>query len=126
MPLYIKDAAVAELAKDLARRSRSSVTDLVRQALESERERVERAEAARDAEVRAIQERFRRDWPEGSSNHDFLYDQDGREIERRPLDTVRGANTLTLDASQRPAGLYYLILGVPGKRMLETQWIKGQ
>jgi hypothetical protein len=80
MPLYIKDAGVAELAKDLARRSRRSVTDLVRQALENERERIERAEAARDEEVRAIQKRFRRDWPEGSSNHDFLYDQNGQPI----------------------------------------------
>ena len=75
MPLYIKDAGVAELAKDLARRSRRSVTELVRQALENERGRIERTEAARDEEVRAIQKRFRRDWPEGSSNHDFLYDQ---------------------------------------------------
>ena len=75
MPLYIKDAGVAELAKDSARRSRRSVTELVRQALENERGRIERTEAARDEEVRAIQKRFRRDWPAGSSNHEFLYDQ---------------------------------------------------
>lgn len=80
MPLYIKDAGVAELAKDLARRSRCSVTDLVRRALENERERIEKLEAARDEEVRAIQERFRRTWPEGSSNHDFLYDQNGQPM----------------------------------------------
>ena len=80
MPLYIKDASVADLAKDLARRSRRSVTELVRQALENERERIEKTEAARDEEVRTIQERFRRDCPEGSSNHDFLYDQNGQPV----------------------------------------------
>lgn len=80
MPLYVKDAGVAELAKELARRRRCTVTELVRHALESERERIEKADAARDEEVRAIQERFKRAWPEGTSNHDFLYDKDGLQI----------------------------------------------
>jgi hypothetical protein len=80
MPLYVKDAGVAELAKDLARRRRCTVTELVRQALESERERIEKLEAARDAEVRAIQDRFKRAWPEGTSNHDYLYDKDGSPV----------------------------------------------
>jgi hypothetical protein len=80
MPLYIKDDEVAELAKDLARRSRCTVTELVRQALERERGRLERDEAARDAEVRAIQARVRADWKGGGSEHDFLYDENGLPV----------------------------------------------
>jgi hypothetical protein len=80
MPLYIKDDTVAELAKDLARRRRCTVTELVRQALESEREQLDRDEAVRDAEVRAIQARVRADWQGGGSEHDFLYDENGLPV----------------------------------------------
>jgi hypothetical protein len=81
MPLYIKDGAVAALAKELAQRRRCTVTDLVRNALEKERERLQVEDAARDAEVRAIQQRFRHDCPTGSSDHGFLYDKDGLPVQ---------------------------------------------
>jgi hypothetical protein len=80
MALYIKDAAVTALAKELAQRRRCTVTDLVRAALEHERVRLEADEAARDAELRAIQARVRADWKGGGSEHDFLYDDDGLPV----------------------------------------------
>ena len=80
MALFIKDAAVTALAKELAQRRRCTVTDLVRAALEHERVRLEADEAARDAELRAIQERVRADWKGGGSEHDFLYDDDGLPV----------------------------------------------
>jgi hypothetical protein len=80
MALYVKDDAVAALARELARRRRCTVTDLVRTALERERERVEADDAARDAALRAIQARIRADWQGRSSDHDFLYDENGLPI----------------------------------------------
>ena len=80
MALFIKDAAVTALAKELEQRRRCTVTELVRVALEKERDLLRAEEDARLAEVREIQERFKRDWPDGGSNHDFLYDEDGSPV----------------------------------------------
>lgn len=81
MPLYIKDDQVAELARDLAKRKRSTVTDVVRQALEREARGIETNRDARWAEIRAIQKRVRADWQgPRTSNHDFLYDENGDPI----------------------------------------------
>lgn len=80
MALYIKDVAVAALARELAQRRRCTVTDLVRAALEHERVRLEADESARDDELRGIQARIRADWKGGGSEHDFLYDDDGLPV----------------------------------------------
>lgn len=80
MPLYIKDNAVATLARDLAGRRRCTVTELVRQALEKVADEVRREDEAWEEELRGIQERARKAWPDGSSNHDFMYDADGNPI----------------------------------------------
>ena len=81
MPLYIKDDQVAELARDLAKRKHCTVTDVVRQALEREARDVETDRDARWAEIRAIQKRVAADWQgPRTSNHDFLYDENGDPI----------------------------------------------
>jgi hypothetical protein len=54
----------------------------------------------------------------------FLYDEDGREIIRQAIAISKGDNELSIDAHALPAGLYYLILGKPGVRVLETKFVK--
>jgi hypothetical protein len=54
----------------------------------------------------------------------FLYNEDGREIRRNAITVSKGANSLILEAQNLQAGLYYLILGKPGKRILETRFTK--
>ena len=90
MPLYIKDDQVADLARDLAKRKHCTVTDVVRQALEREARDVETDREARDVEtdrdarwkeIRAIQQRVAAEWQgPRTSNHDFLYDENGDPI----------------------------------------------
>jgi hypothetical protein len=81
MPLYIKDDKVAEMARDLAKRKHCTVTDVVRLALEREARDVEADRDARWEEIRAIQKRVAADWQgPRTSNHDFLYDENGDPI----------------------------------------------
>jgi hypothetical protein len=80
MALYIKDPGVTALAREMARERHRTVTDVVREALEKDRQRSREEEEAREAELEAIQERFRKAWKGGGSEHDFLYDADGNPI----------------------------------------------
>lgn len=81
MPLYIKDDKVANLARDLARKQHCTVTDLVRRALEREAREVEADEEALWRDIREIQQEFQRHWRGPlTSNHDFLYDENGDPI----------------------------------------------
>lgn len=54
----------------------------------------------------------------------FLYDEDGREVRRNTFAARHGENVLTLDMVSFPAGQYFLILGSPGRRILETKLTK--
>ncbi|HND87245.1 MAG TPA: CehA/McbA family metallohydrolase [Saprospiraceae bacterium] len=56
----------------------------------------------------------------------FLYDGEGRELTRQPFEAVCGENSLTLAVADWPSGQYYLILGRPGKRIMELSWVKGE
>ena len=83
MGMNIKDPQVHAMAKELAARRGTSVTDAVRQALklELELERSHTADAARQEELQALLARFRQlHWPEGVSSkeaQDALYDDQG-------------------------------------------------
>jgi hypothetical protein len=81
MPLYIKDDQVAELARDLAKRKHATVTDVVRQALEREARALEADREAVWQSIKKIQARVAAEW-EGpfTSDHDFLYDENGDPI----------------------------------------------
>ncbi len=81
MPLYIKDERVAALARDLARRRRCTVTEVVRQALEKEARssRIERQ--IRWQAIKEIQARARQTWQGPRAfDHDFLYDDQGDPV----------------------------------------------
>jgi hypothetical protein len=81
MPLYIKDDKVAELARDLAKRKRCTVTDVVRKALEREAREATGSREARWREIRKIQKRVAAEWQgPRTSDHDFLYDDKGDPI----------------------------------------------
>jgi len=89
MGMNIKDPAVHAMARELAERRSTSVTDAVRQALRAELERCpnpERAEAieARKAAIRAICSRTsaRPEWQGRTSKElqDALYDEDGLPV----------------------------------------------
>jgi antitoxin VapB len=81
MGMNIKDPAVHAMAKELATRRGTSVTDAVRQALSAELERSQAADALRQAELQALLKRFRQlHWPEGVSSQELqnaLYDDQG-------------------------------------------------
>jgi hypothetical protein len=81
MPLVIEDDKVAELAQELARRRRSTVTDVVRQALEREVQASDAEDERFWRELHDMQAIVRN---EGrgprTSNHDFLYDEQGDPI----------------------------------------------
>ncbi|QVV67040.1 type II toxin-antitoxin system VapB family antitoxin [Synechococcus sp. LA31] len=81
MGMNIKDPQVHAMAKELAARRGTSVTDAVRQALRVELERSHTADAARQEELQALLVRFRQlHWPEGVSSkeaQDALYDDQG-------------------------------------------------
>ena len=89
MGMNIKDPVVHAMARELAERRSTSVTDAVRQALRAELERCpnpERPEAieARKAAIRAICARTgaRPDWQGRTSKElqDALYDEDGLPV----------------------------------------------
>ena len=81
MGMNIKDPQVHAMAKELAARRGTSVTDAVRQALKLELERSHTADAVRQEELPALLARFRQlRWPEGVSSkeaQDALYDDQG-------------------------------------------------
>jgi antitoxin VapB len=81
MGMNIKDPQVHAMAKELAARRGTSVTDAVRQALKLELERSHTADAARQEELQALLARFRQlRWPESVSSkeaQDALYDDQG-------------------------------------------------
>ena len=54
----------------------------------------------------------------------FLYNADGREQARQPFDAVSGENSLRIETSALAPGVYYLIIGQPGRRILLTKLIK--
>jgi hypothetical protein len=81
MPLYIKDDQVAELARDLARRKHTTVTDVVRQALEREAKALAGEREAVWRDIQEMQAVIRAESKEPfTSNHDFLYNEQGDPI----------------------------------------------
>lgn len=81
MALYIKDPGVAALAREMARERHRTVTDVVREALEKDRDRQREEGAARRAKLKSIQERVRASWRGPlTSDHSFLYDDDGNPV----------------------------------------------
>jgi hypothetical protein len=80
MPLHVKDDAVAELARELARRRGCTVPEVVRATPEAERRRQRTGWATHDARLRALQARFRKKWQGGGSEHGFRYDEDGNTV----------------------------------------------
>lgn len=81
MPLYIKDDQVAKMARDLARQRHTTVTEVVRQALENEARLQQAEDDAFWRELRDMQEIVREEWRgPRTSNHDFLYDEKGDPV----------------------------------------------
>ena len=84
MRMNIKDPEVHEMARQLAARWGTTVTDAVRQALSAELERSQAADAARQDDLQALLKRFRRlHWPAGVSGkeaQDALYDEQGLPV----------------------------------------------
>ena len=81
MGMNIKDPEVHAMARQLAARRGTTVTDAVRQALSAELERSQATDAARQDDLQALLERFRRlHWPTGVNGkeaQDALYDEQG-------------------------------------------------
>jgi hypothetical protein len=81
MPLYIKDEEVASMARELAKARHRTVTDVVREALEQARRQLAEEQAAHQERLRAMQARVRASWKGPlTSDHSFLYDDDGSPI----------------------------------------------
>jgi antitoxin VapB len=89
MGMNIKDPAVHAMAKELAARRSTTVTDAVRQALLAELERSEpdssnQAAEARKAAVLELLQRFKRlPWPDQRGSAELqaeLYDDDGLPV----------------------------------------------
>ena len=53
-----------------------------------------------------------------------IYSEEGREVMAVPMRFVRGINDIKLDAGSLQAGLYFLVLQQPDRRILETRFIK--
>ena len=77
MALYIRDDAVRQLASELARRQRQSVTETVRSALLHAKERLEDDRATRDARARAVIEELRA-LRRSPVREDAIYDEQGQ------------------------------------------------
>lgn len=89
MGMNIKDPEVHAMARELAARRSTTVTDAVRQALRAELERSEADGTTQEAEARMaavleLLERFRRlPWPDQPSSAELqaeLYDDDGLPV----------------------------------------------
>ncbi|MEB3195361.1 MAG: type II toxin-antitoxin system VapB family antitoxin [Cyanobacteriota bacterium] len=81
MGMNIKDPEVHAMARQLAARRGTTVTNAVRLALSAELERCQVTDAARQEELLSLLDRFRHlPWPEGVSGkdaQDVLYDDQG-------------------------------------------------
>jgi len=81
MGMNIKDPEVHAMARQLAARRGTTVTNAVRQALSAELERSQAVNAARQDDLQALLERFRKlHWPEGVNGQeaqDALYHEQG-------------------------------------------------
>jgi len=81
MGMNIEDPQVHAMAKELATRRGTNVTNAVRQALNAELKRSHTADASRQEELQALLTCFRQlHWPEGVSSkeaQDALYDDQG-------------------------------------------------
>jgi len=84
MGMNIKDPEVHAMARQLAARRGTTVTNAVRQALSAELERSEAADTARQGDLQELLERFRHlHWPEeisGKEAQDALYDDQGLPV----------------------------------------------
>lgn len=91
MGMNIKDPEVHAMARELAARRSTTVTNAVRQALSAELERSQHGEeemasaaAARHARLQELLQRFRQiQWPEGVTSkelQDELYDDQGLPV----------------------------------------------
>ena len=54
----------------------------------------------------------------------FLYNAAGIEVQRGTYGVVQGSNLMDIAMPQHPAGRYFLVLGRPGERMVETGFSK--
>lgn len=54
----------------------------------------------------------------------LLYNADGREVTRGAFGVAKGTNLLEININDMPGGRYFLVLGKPGARMVETGFIK--
>jgi hypothetical protein len=77
MALYIRDDAVRQLARELAKRQGQSVTETVRAALLQAKAKLEQDQAARDAKARAVIEELRA-MRRGPVREDAIYDDQGQ------------------------------------------------
>jgi hypothetical protein len=77
MALYIRDDAIGQLAREIARRQGRSVTETVRAALLELEEKLERDRAKRDAEARAVIDELRA-MRRRPVREDVLYDEQGQ------------------------------------------------
>jgi antitoxin VapB len=84
MGMNIKDPEVHAMARQLAARRCTTVTNAVRPALSAELERSEAADTARQGDLQELLERFRQlHWPEAISckeAQDVLYDDQGLPV----------------------------------------------
>jgi len=77
MALYIRDDAIGQLAREIARRQGRSVTETVRAALLELEEKLGRDRAKRDAEARAVIDELRA-MRRRPVREDVLYDEQGQ------------------------------------------------
>ncbi len=54
----------------------------------------------------------------------LVYSAEGRQLRQLTVSYNRGMNEQSLDVSSLPAGIYYLVLRQPDKRVLETMFVK--
>jgi len=77
MALYIRDDAIGQLAREIARRQGRSVTETVRAALLDLEEKLERDRAKRDEQARAVIDELRA-MRRRPVREDVLYDEQGQ------------------------------------------------
>ncbi len=54
----------------------------------------------------------------------LVYSEEGRQLMQLALSYNRGVNEQRIDVATLPAGVYYLVLRQPDKRVLETKFVK--
>jgi hypothetical protein len=78
--LYIKDDGVRELAHEVARARRCTVTEAVRGALEEAKRRADEDAAAREAEIDRLLKEIREAVGPEPLDHNMLYNENGDPI----------------------------------------------